>query len=106
MDGEVGGDEQSSGDGGGGQYVIRYEKDGEMERVLEKQAELIGQYEEEERAQREWEKQYNENKNANKVRNWYVNFCTTFFFKKNCTTELWYLAVLGCTLCTVYLHRC
>ncbi|TKW17817.1 hypothetical protein SEVIR_5G393300v4 [Setaria viridis] len=67
MGGEVGGDERSSGDGGGGQYVIRYEKDGEMERVLERQAELIGQYEEEEKAQWEWEKQYNENRNANKV---------------------------------------
>ncbi|OEL33607.1 hypothetical protein BAE44_0005374 [Dichanthelium oligosanthes] len=67
MDDEVGGDERSSGDGGGGQYVIRCEKDGEMERVLERQAELIGQYEEEEKAQREWEKQYNENRNANKV---------------------------------------
>ncbi|RLN24531.1 uncharacterized protein C2845_PM07G29280 [Panicum miliaceum] len=67
MDGEMVGDEQSSGDGGGGQYVIRYEKDGEMERVLERQAELIGQYEEEEKAQREWEKQYNENRNAKKV---------------------------------------
>ncbi|KAL6840288.1 hypothetical protein ACP4OV_030098 [Aristida adscensionis] len=69
VDGEVGGDERSSGDGGGGdggQYVIRYEKDGEMERVLERQAELIGQYEEEEEAQREWEKQYNENRNATK----------------------------------------
>jgi len=31
-----------------------YEKDGEMERVLEKQAELIGQFEAEENAQREW----------------------------------------------------
>jgi hypothetical protein len=30
--------------------------------------EPLGQYEEEEKAQREWEKQYNENKNANKVR--------------------------------------
>ncbi|CAL4973037.1 unnamed protein product [Urochloa decumbens] len=67
MDGEVGGDERNSGDGGGGQYVIRYEKDGEMERVLERQAELIGQYKEEEEAQREWEKQYNESRNANKV---------------------------------------
>uniref|UniRef100_A0A0A8ZSM4 Uncharacterized protein n=1 Tax=Arundo donax TaxID=35708 RepID=A0A0A8ZSM4_ARUDO len=37
-----------------------------MERVLERQAELIGQYEEEEKAQREWEKQYNENRIANK----------------------------------------
>ncbi|WVZ68096.1 hypothetical protein U9M48_017084 [Paspalum notatum var. saurae] len=68
MEGEVGGDARSSGGegGGGGHYVIRYEKDGEMERVLERQAELIGQYEEEEKAQREWEKQYNENRNANK----------------------------------------
>ncbi|KAF8717067.1 hypothetical protein HU200_026178 [Digitaria exilis] len=67
MDGEGGGDERNSGDGGGGQYVIRYEKGGEMERMLERQAELIGQYEEEEKAQREWEKQYNESRNANKV---------------------------------------
>ncbi|KAJ1286296.1 hypothetical protein BS78_03G342800 [Paspalum vaginatum] len=66
MDGEVGGDARSPGAGGGGHYVIRYEKDGEMERVLERQAELIGQYEEEEKAQREWEKQYNENRNTNK----------------------------------------
>ncbi|KAL6614135.1 hypothetical protein ACP70R_036405 [Stipagrostis hirtigluma subsp. patula] len=66
MDGEVGGDERSSGEGGGGQYVIRYEKNGEMERVLERQAELIGQYEEEEKAQREWEKIYNENRSATK----------------------------------------
>jgi hypothetical protein len=65
LDGEVGGDERSSGDGGG-QYVIRYEKDGEMERVLEKQAELIGQYESEEKAQREWEKQFNDRWNSPK----------------------------------------
>ncbi|TVU36431.1 hypothetical protein EJB05_18365 [Eragrostis curvula] len=67
LDGEVGGGERSSGDGGVGQYVIRYQKGGEMERVLERQAELIGQYEEEEKAQREWEEKYNENRNANKV---------------------------------------
>jgi hypothetical protein len=67
MDGEAGSNERSLADGGGGQYVIRYEKDGEMERMLERQAELIGQYEEEEKAQREWEKQYNDNRNANKV---------------------------------------
>lgn len=39
----------------------RYE---EMERVLEKQARLIGQYEAEENAQREWEEKYNENKSS------------------------------------------
>ncbi|KAF0919873.1 hypothetical protein E2562_032158 [Oryza meyeriana var. granulata] len=66
MDGVVGGDDRSSGDGGGGQYVIRYEKDGEMERVLERQAELIGQYEAEEEAQRQWEKQFNENRSSTK----------------------------------------
>jgi hypothetical protein len=48
--------------------MIRYEKDGEIDRMLERQAELIGQYEEEEEAQREWEKQYNENRNAKKVK--------------------------------------
>ncbi|KAL5202384.1 hypothetical protein ABZP36_013336 [Zizania latifolia] len=40
-------------------YTMEHEKDREMERVLEKQAELIGQYEEEENAQREWEKKFN-----------------------------------------------
>jgi hypothetical protein len=86
-DGEVGVDERSSGAGGGvGQYLIRYEKDGgEMARVLERQAELIGQYEEEENAQREWEKQYNEHRNANKVSNWKIHFCTG-----------WYPIALGC----------
>lgn len=52
----------SSGDGGvqdgNERYTVEYEKDGEMERVLEKQAELIGQYEAEENAQREWEKKF------------------------------------------------
>ena len=65
--GEVGGDERSSGDGGGGQYVIRCDKDGEMERVMEKQAELIGQYEAEEEAQRDWEKKFNDNRSSPKV---------------------------------------
>ncbi|XP_072964974.1 uncharacterized protein [Typha angustifolia] len=36
------------------------EKDEEMKRVLEQQAQLIGQYEAEENAQKEWEKKYNE----------------------------------------------
>ncbi|RZS05749.1 hypothetical protein BHM03_00036313 [Ensete ventricosum] len=36
-----------------------------MERVLEQQAQLIGQYEAEEKAQREWEKRYSENKCSN-----------------------------------------
>ena len=74
FDGEVSQDVRgSSGNRGlddeGDQFAMVYEKDGEMERVLERQAELIGQYEEEEKAQREWEKRYNENRNANKVRN-------------------------------------
>jgi hypothetical protein len=42
-------------------------KDGEMERVLEKQAELIGQYEAEENAQREWEKKFSENRDSTVV---------------------------------------
>ena len=37
-------------------------RDEEMERVLEKQAELIGQFQAEENAQREWEQKYNEKK--------------------------------------------
>ncbi|XP_051226600.1 uncharacterized protein [Lolium perenne] len=65
LDGEVGVDERSSADGGG-QYVIRYEKGGEMQRVLEKQAELIGQYEAEEKAQTDWEKKFNDNRSSSK----------------------------------------
>lgn len=37
-------------------------RDDEMERVLEKQAKLIVQFQEEENAQREWEEKYSENK--------------------------------------------
>lgn len=67
FDGEVGGDGQRS-SGDGGQYVIRRGNDGEMERVLEKQAELIGQYEAEEKAQTDWEKNFNDTRSSlNKV---------------------------------------
>lgn len=38
-----------------------------MERVLKEQAQLIGQYEAEEKAQREWEQKYNENNTSNTV---------------------------------------
>ncbi|KAG6515233.1 hypothetical protein ZIOFF_025618 [Zingiber officinale] len=48
--------------------VIGNERDEEMERVLEQQAHLIGQFEEEEKAQQKWEKKYNENKTSNLVR--------------------------------------
>uniref|UniRef100_A0ACD5T9C2 Uncharacterized protein n=1 Tax=Avena sativa TaxID=4498 RepID=A0ACD5T9C2_AVESA len=63
LDGEVSQDGPvSSGDGrvqdANERYTMEYEKDGEMERVLEKQAELIGQYQAEENAQREWEKKF------------------------------------------------
>ncbi|XP_037407434.1 uncharacterized protein LOC119269648 isoform X2 [Triticum dicoccoides] len=61
FDGEVGGDDRRSSGDGGGQYVMRRDDgDGEMERVLEKQAELIGQYEAEEKAQTDWEKKFND----------------------------------------------
>ncbi|XP_074582952.1 uncharacterized protein LOC141839159 isoform X2 [Curcuma longa] len=40
-------------------------RDEEMERVLEQQAQLIGQFEAEEKAQQEWEKKYSENKISN-----------------------------------------
>ncbi|TKW27012.1 hypothetical protein SEVIR_3G229000v4 [Setaria viridis] len=48
----------------GDRFAMVYEKDGEMERVLEKQAELIGQYEAEENAQREWEKKFSESRDS------------------------------------------
>ncbi|URE44988.1 hypothetical protein MUK42_13577 [Musa troglodytarum] len=49
----------------GSRYAIASERDEEMERVLKEQAKLIGQYEDEEKAQREWEQKYNENKASN-----------------------------------------
>jgi hypothetical protein len=62
----------SSGDGGvqdgNERYTVEYEKDGEMERMLEKQAELIGQYEAEENAQREWEKKFSGTRDSTSVR--------------------------------------
>ncbi|CAN6332887.1 unnamed protein product [Urochloa humidicola] len=70
FDGEVSQDGRggSSGNGGleddGGRFAMVYEKDAEMERVLEKQAELIGQYEAEENAQREWEKKFSESRDS------------------------------------------
>ncbi|KAL5221783.1 hypothetical protein ABZP36_026496 [Zizania latifolia] len=67
LEGEVTGDDDRSSGDGGGQYLIRFEKDGEMERVLERQAELIGQYEAEEEAQRQWEKRFNENRSSTKA---------------------------------------
>lgn len=72
IDGEVSQDGQGScGDGRDGdnddRYSVEYEKDGEMERVLEKQAELIEQYEEEEYAQREWERKFNNSRDSTAV---------------------------------------
>ncbi|PUZ65745.1 hypothetical protein GQ55_3G249700 [Panicum hallii var. hallii] len=69
FDGEVSQDGRgSSGNGGlddgGDRFAMVYEKDGEMERVLEKQAELIGQYQAEENAQREWEKKFSESRDS------------------------------------------
>ncbi|OAY76780.1 hypothetical protein ACMD2_19909 [Ananas comosus] len=55
-------DQKRETDAGG--YTIRDRRDGEMERVLKQQAQLIGQYEQEENAQREWEKKFNENKSS------------------------------------------
>ena len=71
LDGEVSQDGQGSCSDGrvedGSRYAMEYEKDGEMERVLEKQAELIGQYEAEENAQREWEKKFSECRDSTAV---------------------------------------
>lgn len=69
LDGEVSQDGQGSCDGGGvevdgDRYSMEYEKDGEMERVLGTQAELIGQSEAEENAQREWEKKFSERRDS------------------------------------------
>lgn len=43
------------------------ESDEGMERALQQKAQLIGQYEAEEKAQREWEEKYRENNNYAQV---------------------------------------
>jgi hypothetical protein len=48
-------------------YTVEYRRDGEMERVLEKQAELIGQYQAQENAQREWEKRFSGSRDSTSV---------------------------------------
>ena len=54
-------------DNEGDRFAMVYVKDGEMERMLEKQAELIGQYEAEESAQREWEKKFSKSQDSTAV---------------------------------------
>ncbi|CAI9759802.1 unnamed protein product [Fraxinus pennsylvanica] len=44
-----------------GHYFGRHGRDNDMERALQHQAQLIGQYEEEEKAQREWEEKFRDN---------------------------------------------
>lgn len=62
VDGEVNQDGHGSSSNGRVEgrddLAMVYQKDGEMERVLEKQAELIGQFEAQENAQREWEEKF------------------------------------------------
>ncbi|XP_073297562.1 uncharacterized protein [Primulina huaijiensis] len=43
-----------------GRYITVHERDKDMESALQHQAQLIGQYEEEEKAQREWEEKFRE----------------------------------------------
>eukprot|EP00267_Zea_mays_P024031 XP_008650097.1 uncharacterized protein LOC103630812 [Zea mays] len=62
VDGEVNQDGHGSSSNGRVEgrddLAMVYQKDGEMERVLEKQAELIGQFKAQENAQREWEEKF------------------------------------------------
>lgn len=50
-----------------GQYLNGHGRDKDMERALEHQAQLIGQYEAEEKAQREWEEKFRENNGSTPV---------------------------------------
>lgn len=50
-----------------GNYFNVPEKDEDMETALLHQAQLIGRYEEEEKAQREWEEKFRENNSATQV---------------------------------------
>lgn len=48
-------------------HLNRNGRNGDMERALEHQAQLIGKYEAEEKAQREWEEKFRENNSSTPV---------------------------------------
>lgn len=65
MDGQVSDSLESQRDAtGSNHHLNRNGRDRDMERALEHQAQLIGQYEAEEKAQREWEEKFRENNSS------------------------------------------
>ncbi|GMP25025.1 hypothetical protein CsSME_00002083 [Camellia sinensis var. sinensis] len=65
LEGSVAGDlENQKSVASASNYMGEHGSDKDMERALEHQAQLIGQYEEEEKAQREWEEKFRENNNS------------------------------------------
>lgn len=50
-----------------GRYITVHEREIDMESALQHQAQLIGQYEEEEKAQREWEEKFRESNSCEQV---------------------------------------
>lgn len=50
-----------------GRYITVHERDKDMESALQHQAQLIGQYEKEEKAQREWEEKFRESNSCEQV---------------------------------------
>lgn len=83
FDGEANQDGHGSSSNGGVEdrddRAVVYEKDGEMERVLEKQAELIGQFEAEENAQREWEEKFSMSRDSVTVQTFLFRYKTFLF---------------------------
>lgn len=65
-----------------------YEKDGEMERVLEKQAELIGQFEAEENAQREWEEKFSMSRDSATVHTFPYQISNVFYLVRSSCIRL------------------
>jgi hypothetical protein len=55
-------------------------KDGQMEKALEEQAQLIDQFRAEENAQREWEMMYSQNRKAPKVCFFFLLLCLHFYY--------------------------
>lgn len=64
-----------------GHYYNVHERDEDMESALQHQAQLIGQYEEEEKAQREWEEKFRENNSGAQVCFINLNWCTTIIIR-------------------------
>lgn len=74
-----------------GHYFDGHGGDNDMERALQHQAQLIGQYEEEEKAQREWEEKFRESNIYTPVKFYQFQTFSLFMQSNVWFTEDWLL---------------